>query len=321
MLESVGCSHFPVFFIEDLNMHFNTPFRRFLFGAACALVVIVIGFAWVTALIPTWGATAEEIHRNLPGDEIIAQPQYAWNHAITIQAPPEQIFPWLAQMGDTRGAYYSFTFIENLFMLAGKSSDRYVNADRIHEEWQNPPVGQGMIFKYVAVADYKTNAYVLATATPEMPGFGWTWLWYLQPVDQNSTRLIVRHRFDFPETMPFGLIKTVFDLGYVMERGMMLGIRERAEGNIPSALEEPFAVLLWLVAFTCGVISAVQYVRSKRRLHPLGIGLEALVVLFIFTYIQPPIWMRVLLDLVLIASVVSGYLPGGLARLVFRKRD
>lgn len=277
----------------------------------------VIGFAWVTALIPTWGAAAVDIGRSLPGDEIVAQPQFSWNHAITIRAAPEKIYPWLIQMGDTRGGYYSFTFIENLFMLAAKSPDRYVNANRIHEEWQNPPPGQGMIINLLALADYKADEFVLTATTPEAGELRWTWLWYLQPVDQQTTRLIVRHRFQFPEGMPQNLVITVLNLGYVMERGMLLGIRERAEGRIPPPLAEPFAAVLWLAALACGIISAVQHVRSRKRLHPLGVGLEALVVLLIFTYIQPPIWVRVLLDLALIGSVVIGYLPGRVTRLVW----
>ncbi len=299
-------------------MKFKKPFARFLFGLACLLVLLVAGFVWVGAVIPTWNATDEEIALALPGDELVPQPWLSWNHGITIQAPAEEIYPWLIQMGDTRGAYYSYTFIENMFMMVAKTEDRYVNADRIHAEWQNPPVGQGMIMDMFALQDYREGEYVLAGATEALNemGMNWTWLWYLRPVDQDTTRLIVRHRFIFPEDAPERAVKLVLNSGYVMERGMMLGIRNRAEGRIPSALTEPFEILLWLIALACGVISAVSYVRKPGRLHPLGIGLEAVVVLFIFTFIQPAMWVRIVLDGILIFSVLITLYPGRMVRWI-----
>ncbi|MBN1373349.1 MAG: hypothetical protein JW987_15540 [Anaerolineaceae bacterium] len=299
-------------------MKFRKPVSRFLFGLACLLIVLVAGFVWVGAVIPTWNATDEEIALALPGDEYIPQPQLDWNHGITIKAPAEEIYPWLIQMGDTRAAYYSYTFIENVFMMVGKSNDRYVNADHIHADWQNPPIGQGMIMDMFALQDYREGEYVLAGATEALNemGMNWTWLWYLRPVDQDTTRLIVRHRFIFPEDAPQGAIEAVLNAGYVMERGMMLGIRNRAEGRVLPGPIEPLEIVLWLAALACGVISAVRYVRKPGRLHPLGIGLEAVVVLFIFTFIQPALWVRVALLLILIGSVLIDYYPGRVTKWV-----
>lgn len=295
-------------------MHPTKPFVSFLIGAAAVLVVAIIGFAWTGAILANWGATPAEISRSLPGDELIPQPEFSWNHAITIHAAPEQIYPWLAQIGDTRGGFYSYTFIENLFMMAAKVDGRYTNATNIHPDWQNPAKGQGIIGAWMAVEAYQPNQYFLAAATPEMGGIQWTWVWYLQPVDASNTRLIVRHRFFFPPAAPRNMVVSVLNLGYVMERGMLLGIRDHAEGRIPSALAEPAAILLWLIALVCGILSAVRFVRHPGYYHPLGVGLEAVVVLFVITYIQPPFWLRALLDLALVGSVVIGFIPGRLTR-------
>jgi len=267
-------------------------------------------------VIPTWNATDEEIALALPGDALIAQPWLDWNHGITIQAPANEIYPWLIQMGDTRAAYYSYTFIENMFMLAAKEKARYVNANRIHPEWQNPAIGQGMIIDMFALQENRAGVYVLAGATETLNEMGlrWTWLWYLRPVDQDTTRLIVRHRFIFPEGAPEGAIKLVLNAGYVMERGMMRGIRDRAEGRALPGPFEALEIALWLIALACGFISAVRYVRRPGRLHPLGIGLEAVVVLFVFTFVQPAIWVRLLLLLVLIGSVWIDFYPGRVTR-------
>jgi hypothetical protein len=69
--------------------------HRFFLGAAIALLVVVIGFAWLNAVIPTWGSTAEEATRTLPADEMVPDPTLTWNHAMTIRAPAGQVYPWL----------------------------------------------------------------------------------------------------------------------------------------------------------------------------------------------------------------------------------
>lgn len=286
------------------------PKSRFWIGFAIVLVLLVAGFVLVSALIPTWGATPAETAMPLPGDERVSDPLILWNHAVTIQAAPEQIYPWLAQIGDTRGGFYSYTFIENLAMAASGAPDRYANAAAINPDWQNPPKGQGIILNFMAIDEARPDQYVLATATPEMAGVNWTWLWYLEPLDAHTTRLIVRHRAQFPPEAPAFLVKAVFDAGYVMERGMLLGIRERAEGRIPSAYAEIFAIILWLAVLAIGIAAAVRFVRYPGRWHPLGVGLEALMVLFIFTYIQPPFGVRLLLLLVLLGSLGIAYQPG-----------
>lgn len=291
------------------------PLYRFLLGAGIALLVIVIGFVWIGALIPTWGSTAEEASRALPGDDLVPQPDLVWNHAITINAPAAELYPWLVQMGDSRAAFYSIQFIENVF-CATSGECRYVNADRVRPEWQNPVKGeQGIIVNFLVIQDYQPGEYVLAVASDELP-LEWTWVWYLQPQDANTTRLIVRHRIGYPAGAPKDLITAVFDAGYVMERGMLLGIKERAEGRLPSPLEEPLGAVLWLLVFGMGVACAVRFVRVADGYHALGVGLEAIVALFILTFIQPAMIWRILLAFMVAAGVVIAFDRRWLRRLV-----
>ena len=86
-----------------------------------------------------WGATDEEIERKMPLDEEIGQPTYVTNRAITIRALPEEIWPWIAQMGELpRGGFYSYIAIERLMKM------KVVNADRILPEFQNLKVGDAL---------------------------------------------------------------------------------------------------------------------------------------------------------------------------------
>ncbi len=281
------------------------PFHRALLGALCLIVVVVLAFGWIGPMIPTWGSTPEEVARALPADELVPQPSLIWNHALTIHAPADRVYPWLVQIGDSRAAFYSITFIENAF-CATSGACRYVNANRIHPEWQNPPKGvQGVIVDYMVIQDYQPGQYVLVTATGKVPLI-WTWLWYVQPVDANTSRLIVRHRVAFPPGAPQGVIHVVFAAGFLMERAMMLGIQARAQGRVPSPVEEPLGAASWLAVFGLGVACAVRFIVVAKNHVGLATGLAAVIALFVLTYVQPAMgWRLGLLSLVLLGTVVA----------------
>jgi hypothetical protein len=287
-------------------MNPQKPLLRFLLGGGIVLIVLVIGFAWVGAVTPTLGSTPEEITRALPADENVPDPMLTWNHALTIHAPAAEVYPWLVQIGDSRAAFYSITFIENLF-CSTTGACRYVNANQVHPEWQNPEKGkQGIIMDYMVIQDYQPDQYVLAVPSAKLP-LKWTWLWYVEPIDAASSRLIVRHRVSFPPEAPESVVQVIFAAGYVMERGMMLGIQARAEGMPPAAFAEPLGALLWLLVFGMGIACAVRFVRVPDGYHALGVGLEAVVVLFILTFIQPPMVWRVALVLLVAAGVAVAF--------------
>jgi hypothetical protein len=83
----------------------------------------------------SWGATAEEAARPLPGDDLLQSADIVATRAIRIDAAPSAIWPWLVQIGPGRGGAYTYDWIENLFGLNMHS------ADQIHAEWQNLKVG------------------------------------------------------------------------------------------------------------------------------------------------------------------------------------
>ena len=82
-----------------------------------------------------WGTTGEESNEPLPGDELVAEADLTATRAITIRAPVEQVWPWIAQLGQGRGGFYSYDFLENLVGC------RIHSADRIVSEWQDIRVG------------------------------------------------------------------------------------------------------------------------------------------------------------------------------------
>ena len=175
----------------------------------------------------TWGATDDDLGMILPGDGLA--PRVAATHAVTINAPASAVWPWLVQIGQDRGGFYSYETIENRLLGAGIR-----NTDRINPEWQQLREGD---FVRSARPDWLGGRFADRTGwwvADVEPGrsitlIGWgTFL--LQPVDSATTRLIIRTRGDDGGFLsaPFDVL--IFEPGhFLMERRMMLGIKQRAE--------------------------------------------------------------------------------------------
>jgi hypothetical protein len=172
----------------------------------------------------TWGATAEEAARPLPGDDLLDPADLVATRAIQIDAPPSAIWPWLVQMGPGRAGAYTYDWIENLFGLNMHS------ADQIHPEWQNLNVGD------VVRSHHDQPGMRVEILEPERvlsnrsEAGDWVWTFVLVP-ENGSTRLISRNRIAMKGAAAgqhLGML--VMEPGsLVMERKMLLGIKERAE--------------------------------------------------------------------------------------------
>jgi hypothetical protein len=173
-----------------------------------------------------WGATAEEAVRRLPGDELLEEPDIVATRAISIAAPPSAVWPWLVQMGPGRAGAYTYDWIENLFGLNMHSADRIVS------EWQRLNVGDvlrsrqdrpGMRVEILEPERILSNR----SETGD-----WVWTFALVP-DNGSTRLISRNRIAMRGSSAgqrLGML--VMEPGsLVMERKMLLGIKQRAEAQ------------------------------------------------------------------------------------------
>lgn len=127
--------------------------RRFLTGAATAAAVYG---CWVRPRLMCWGATDEEVSGPFPGADLVPQGKRSGTSAVTIQATPEQVWPWLVQMGWDRGGWYSWDLLDN----AGRPS-----ATRVHPEWQNLAVGDRL--KFWALG-HVADAYRVAVIEPNI---------------------------------------------------------------------------------------------------------------------------------------------------------
>ncbi len=204
-------------------------------GAAVAAAVEVATYSRWRKWCLTWGATRDEADGTLPGDELLADPAIVSTRAVQIDAPAEAIWPWLVQMGPGRGGVYTYDWIENVFFGLGMHS-----TDKILPEFQELKVGdaqqlgaKGPVLR-VAVFDPQ-RALVLRSDDGN-----WVWAFVLAPT-QTGTRLISRNRIATPgaTAVSKALYEYFMEPGsLVMERKMLLGIKERAErGAAPAATQ------------------------------------------------------------------------------------
>ena len=171
--------------------------------------------------ILTWGATEAEATARLPGDELLEDADGIATRAITIDAPPSAVWPWLAQMGPSpRGGAYTYDWIENLLRLDMHS------VDRVLPEYQHPQVGEGFGFGENQMRYARVDPeHVLALRS--LDG-NWVWSFVLEERD-GRTRLISRNRFRLPRLRDRLGMVPMEPASLVMERKMLRGIQQRAE--------------------------------------------------------------------------------------------
>jgi hypothetical protein len=279
----------------------KTKLLRLLGGIAIVAVILFTAFSLISTAILTWGATPEEAAGVWPGDEILPEPNLMWTHGITIHAPLEKTWPWIIQIGDTRGGFYSYTFVENL--VAGKNL--YHNADRIVAEWQNPKQGETIIDIMLAIKDYQPDAWMLAESTDTLNEMGlrWTWGWNLSAIDAQNTRMVIRMRIQ--GDMITNPLATFFVNvgGFVMEQNMMQGIKLRAEGHSEPPWIEAVEIVIWLATLLVGLTAAVLFITRKEWIAPLVVGIASVLLLIVLTFVQPAIWLRIILASGLLAAL------------------
>jgi hypothetical protein len=172
----------------------------------------------------TWGARPGEVSRRLPGDELLPGAGIVATRAITIAAPPAAVWPWLVQMGSGRGGVYTYDWIENLFGLDMHSTREILPQFQDVKAGDEVPLGPGRPAMRVAILDpERTLAFRFADGN-------WVWIFALF-AEAGQTRLISRNRIAAPEAWPARVFSALFmePGSLVMERKMLLGIKERAE--------------------------------------------------------------------------------------------
>jgi len=218
-------------------MNLKNVVRACVVGCAAAtagIVATTVARRWYR----TWGASTTEVAEVLPGDDVVSEPKFAQTHAITIDAAPEDVWPWIAQLGTGRGGWYSYEWIENTMGLGVRSADRVLPELQALRAGDAIPLSDDLS---LPVKWVEANRLLLLAANDPKTG-DCSWLFLLRPLGDGTTRLIVRYRVRWAAGGIAGAALSLVDPGFfVMERRMLLGIRDRAERLARERVPAPLA--------------------------------------------------------------------------------
>jgi hypothetical protein len=231
-----------------------------------------------------WGATDAEVARAMPGDRIQPHPIFNATRVVTIQARPEQIWPWLVQIGYLRAGWYGYDWIDNDGI---PSADRIIPALQHLKVGDDMPIWKGINWKVVAVESNRFLVWESASGHDSMT-------LALYPIDANHTRLVWRiHNAPYDWTSPWVIPQLFTDaVDVIAVRQNMLGIKARAEDIGPPAPTVVYTELaLWVAAFLSFLVAETGLVVRRDWLRPglavSGTGLITIGLLLV----KPPPWV------------------------------
>jgi len=207
-------------------------------------MVVVAGYvALVRRWQLRWGTPAWLVHAPLPGDEVVDTADLVATRAIRIEAPAAQVWPWVVQLGQGRGGFYSYDALENLIGCDIHSAERIVDA------WQHLEVGDEVrLHPEVALRVVHVeagHALVLEGSVPvtgaasEGSGgegaaqapYDFSWAFVVQEAGDGGSWLVVRERYGYRRWWTWLLVEPVAAVSFVMTHRMLRGIRARVEGR------------------------------------------------------------------------------------------
>jgi hypothetical protein len=283
-----------------------SPFiKRLLAAILLAGLALAVYLLWARPYQLHWGATDEEISRAMPGDELNSSPKFLATRAITIDAAPAAIWPWLLQMGYGRAGYYGYDILENLGSPRGIES-----AQSILPELQNFKIGDTVPISPAAAMQFyaiQPDQYLIWAG--QTGGTYGAFTWALFPLDAGHTRLVSRIRWSHHWTQPGILGLDLFSefTDHIAVRKILEGVKGRVEGySEPLALNTTEFVIFLVAALlfcTAIVLVLVRPLTWRGWLAALGSGLIWLVV----WYAPVSVWIGAVLELFVIAALVRAF--------------
>lgn len=251
------------------------------------------------------GATDEEVSRQMPGDELHGRPTFLATRAMTIEGTPEEIWPWLIQMGYNRAGFYGYDILENLGSKRGLRS-----ADHILPEFQRFEVGDEVPISAVARMVFyaiEPNRYIVWSGhEQEFPG---AFTWALYPIDESHTRLVSRigwsHHWNQLSLLGLDLFTEFTD--HLAVRKILQGVKRRVEDHIEPAaaqdLEFGLYVLVLLIFASSLLLLILRQPGWDKWLSTLFAGAAWLIT----WYASIPIWVGAVLGCMAVYAMVRAF--------------
>jgi hypothetical protein len=270
-------------------MKLDSKMTRSFSVFAVLVILITIYLFFIRPSQLRWGATTEEIRRSMPGDDLVPNPTFVATRAITIRGRPEDIWPWIAQMGYDRAGYYGYDLIENLGSKSGIRS-----AESILPELEHPKTGDVLPISKVAHLTFgqiEPNQLLIwqSEALPHDGAFTWA----LYPLDGSHTRLVSRIRLRYHWTSgALGLDLFTEFADHVAVPKILAGVKGRVEDRVSESLtREATEIAIWILAFAELAISMVLVSRWRQLWRACALAFGAGSLLMFALYAHAPLWI------------------------------
>jgi len=283
--------------------------KLFAILGALATALAVQYFVLIRPWYQTWGASVAEMQASLPGDALAPDAAEVETRAVTIDAPPDQVWPWLAQLGQGRAGFYSYRFLQNLLGMDMPAGDRLLGlpdprpGDLLLMS-PRPSMGGRAYATYEEVLPGRAlvlRTYALRALGHEgAPPPSGSWAFVLRPEAGGKTRLLVRSRTGSAHAPPsfagLALATVVLDpIHFAFERKLMLGLKDRGEGHaLTPAWVEALEVVLWFATAILGLsAAAAALLRRASAWRALAAATAAAFVLTLLFFARPPLAVAV----------------------------
>ena len=296
--------------------------RKLAAVIAAAFAVFALFFSVVRPLYLRWGATDAELATVYPGEEIFPLAGSRSVRAVTVGAPADEVWPWLAQIGQDRGGFYSYEVLED---IVGCKMPRATRVMQDHQAWRE---GDQLWMYPKEKLDGAGGARLVAHepgrflmfasralgAAVDQPEAG-VWGFVVRPLEEGRARVLAVSR-SAPDASPVavGFARAVFEPAhYVMERRMLVNLRTLAEGGTTSWWNELMEVTLWTLTVLILVAALVAVARRRQWATALTVAVMAALVFQVLTLLQPPLVIGTPLVIWLVMSLWwgSGGFPVG----------
>jgi hypothetical protein len=238
------------------------------------------------------------------GDDLVPEPAMLATRAITIAGRPEDIWPWIVQIGYDRAGFYGYDLIENIGSKSGMRS-----ADTIVPDFQRLTIGDRVYMSriaYLRIGELDSNRTLIWA--DEVPRYG-AFTFSLDPVDDRRTRLVVRTRLRYHWTDSRILLDLFTEFGdHVAVPRMLLGIRDRVEGRtIPPLTNQGFEIAIWIAAMVEFGLTLILILTRRSWWKSCGAAMLAGAALLFVLYARQPLWLGALLQIPVMLAVVRAW--------------